>query len=140
MDNQKHYPVVPGMELPHQVKVEVHKAEIDHLQQLADTAVSDVKSLAAENSILAEMNTALQLRLANPWRHLDDGLPELCREASAASPRFIVLATENGELAFAAVRPCQDGIAFCIDGDDYSEPRSSNLGYVRWMDIPPVIL
>ena len=44
-----HYPVMPGMELPQNIKVEVHKGELEHLKRLADTAITDFARLEEES-------------------------------------------------------------------------------------------
>ena len=55
-----HYPVMPGMELPQNIKVEVHKGELEHLKRLADTAISDFSRLEEENAVLRKMLAAYQ--------------------------------------------------------------------------------
>lgn len=60
-----HYPVMPGMELPQNIKVEVHKGELEHLRQLADTAIADFERLEEENATLKDMVAALQRQCAN---------------------------------------------------------------------------
>ena len=51
-NNETHYPLFPGMELPQNIKVEVHKGELEHLKTLADTAITDFENIAAENAEL----------------------------------------------------------------------------------------
>jgi hypothetical protein len=62
---EPHYPLLPGMESRHNIKVEVHKGELEHLRQLADTAIADFERLEEENAALKDMVAALQRQCAN---------------------------------------------------------------------------
>ena len=76
MDNDEtHYPVMPGMELPQNIKVEVHKGELEHLRQ----TVSDFEHIVEENDVLKEMVAALQRQIAtgNPWIPVEDNPPKV---------------------------------------------------------------
>ena len=63
-NNETHYPLFPGMELPQNIKVEVHKSELEHLKKLADTAITDFENIAAENAELQNRISALQRQCA----------------------------------------------------------------------------
>ena len=63
-NNETHYPLFPGMELPQNIKVEVHKSELEHLKKLADTAITDFENIVEENSALKNRVFALQRQCA----------------------------------------------------------------------------
>ena len=75
--NDPHYPVMPGMELPHNIKVEVHKGELEHLKNLADTALSDFARMEEENAVLRKMLAAYQRESAtgSMWISMEEREP-----------------------------------------------------------------
>ena len=75
--NDPHYPVMPGMELPHNIKVEVHKGELEHLKNLADTALSDFARMEEENATLRKMIESYQRESAtgSMWISMDEREP-----------------------------------------------------------------
>ena len=75
--NDPHYPVMPGMELPHNIKVEVHKGELEHLKNLADTALSDFARMEEENAALRKMLASYQRESAtgSMWISMDEREP-----------------------------------------------------------------
>lgn len=78
MDNDEtHYPILPGMELPQNIKVEVHKGELEHLKRLADTAITDFTRLEEENAVLRKMLAAYQRESAtgSMWISMEDREP-----------------------------------------------------------------
>ena len=76
-NNDTHYPLFPGMELPQNIKVEVHKGELEHLKRLADTAISDFARLEEENALLRKMLAAFQRERAtgSMWISMDEREP-----------------------------------------------------------------
>ena len=74
---EPHYPVMPGMELPHNIKVEVHKGELEHLKNLADTALSDFARMEEENATLRKMIASYQHESAtgSMWISMDEHEP-----------------------------------------------------------------
>lgn len=76
-NNDTHYPLFPGMELPQNIKVEVHKGELEHLKRLADTAISDFARLEEENALLRKMLAAFQRERAtgSMWISMEEREP-----------------------------------------------------------------
>ena len=76
-NNETHYPLFPGMELPQNIKVEVHKGELEHLKRLADTAISDFARLEEENALLRKMLAAFQRERAtgSMWISMEEREP-----------------------------------------------------------------
>lgn len=76
-NNDTHYPLFPGMELPQNIKVEVHKGELEHLKRLADTAISDFARLEEENAVLRKMLAAFQRESAtgSMWISMEEREP-----------------------------------------------------------------
>ena len=76
-NNDTHYPLFPGMELPQNIKVEVHKGELEHLKRLADTAISDFARLEEENALLRKMLAAFQRERAtgSMWISMEEHEP-----------------------------------------------------------------
>jgi len=76
-NNETHYPLFPGMELRHNIKVEVHKSELEHLKKLADTAISDFEHIAEENAALKDTVAALQRQCAtgSMWIPMEEREP-----------------------------------------------------------------
>lgn len=72
-----HYPLFPGMELPHNIKVEVHKSELEQLKTLADTAIADFERIAEENAALKNTVAALQRQCAtgSMWISMEEREP-----------------------------------------------------------------
>lgn len=75
--NDTHYPLFPGMELPQNIKMEVHKGELEHLKRLADTAISDFARLEEENALLRKMLAAFQRERAtgSMWISMEEREP-----------------------------------------------------------------
>ena len=76
-NNETHYPLFPGMELPQNIKVEVHKSELEHLKKLADTAITDFENIVEENSALKNRVFALQRQCATGtmWIPMEERTP-----------------------------------------------------------------
>ena len=76
-ENDPHYPVMPGMELPQNIKVEVHKGELEHLKRLADTAINDFARMEEENAVLRKMLAAFQRESAtgSMWISMEEREP-----------------------------------------------------------------
>ena len=76
-NNDTHYPLFPGMELPQNIKVEVHKGELEHLKRLADTAISDFARMEEENALLRKMLAAFQRERAtgSMWISMEEHEP-----------------------------------------------------------------
>ena len=74
-NDDPHYPILPGMELPHNIKVEVHKGELDHLRQ----TVSDFEHIVEENDVLKDMVASLQRQIATgtTWIPVEDNPPKV---------------------------------------------------------------
>lgn len=76
-NEEQHYPILPGMELPHNIKVEVHKGELEHLKRLADTAINDFARMEEENAVLRKMLAEYQRESAtgSMWISMDEREP-----------------------------------------------------------------
>lgn len=76
-NEEQYYPILPGMELPHNIKVEVHKGELEHLKRLADTAINDFARMEEENAVLRKMLSAYQRESAtgSMWISMDEREP-----------------------------------------------------------------
>lgn len=88
-----HYPVMPGMELPQNIKVEVHKGELEHLKRLADTAITDFTRLEEENAVLRKMLAAYQRESAtgSMWISMEEREP-------TEEDGYVLLIWEDGML------------------------------------------
>ena len=76
-NEEQYYPILPGMELPHNIKVEVHKGELEHLKRLADTAINDFARMEEENAVSRKMLAAYQRESAtgSMWISMDEREP-----------------------------------------------------------------
>lgn len=74
-ESDPHYPLMPGMELPQNIKVEVHKSELEHLRQ----TISDFEHIVEENDVLKDMVASLKRQIATgtPWIPVEDNPPKV---------------------------------------------------------------
>lgn len=133
MDNDEtHYPVMPGMELPHNIKVEVHKGELEHLKRLADTAISDFTRLEEENAVLRKMLAAYQRESAtgSMWISMEEREPN-------EKDGELYLIWEDGmfDLGYYA----SDAQQIITRSDRRLDERTGDEGHSIewWMPVPP---
>lgn len=137
MDNEEtHYPVMPGMELPHNIKVEVHKGELEHLKRLADTAISDFTRLEEENAVLRKMLTAFQREHAtgSMWISMEE------REPTEKDGNLLLM-WEDGMLDWGEYNSDVNNIVThsdrCLDVQTGDEGHSIEWWMPRWVPLPP---
>lgn len=132
-ENEKtpHYPVMPGMELPQNIRVEVHKSELEHLKRLADTAINDFSRLEEENAVLRKMLAAYQRESAtgSMWISMEDREP-------TEKDGNVLLIWEDGMLDWGEYRSDVDNIVThsdrCLDAQTGDEGHSIEW----WMPLP----
>ena len=127
-----HYPVMPGMELPQNIKVEVHKGELEHLKRLADTAITDFARLEEENAVLRKMLAAYQRESAtgSMWISMEEREP-------TEEDGYVLLIWEDGMLDWGEYRSDVNNIVThsdrCLDVQTGDEGHSIEW----WMPLPP---
>lgn len=133
-ENEKapHYPVMPGMELPQNIRVEVHKSELEHLKRLADTAITDFSRLEEENAVLRKMLAAYQRESAtgSMWISVED------REPTEKDGELYLL-WEDGMLDFGYY--ASDVQQIVTRSDRCLDERTGDEGHSIewWMPAPP---
>ena len=131
-EKDPHYPILPGMELPHNIKVEVHKGELEHLKRLADTAITDFTRLEEENAVLRKMLAAYQRESAtgSMWISMEEREP-------TEKDRNVLLIWEDGMLDWGEYRSDVNNIVThsdrCLDVQTGDEGHSIEW----WMPLPP---
>ena len=127
-----HYPVMPGMELPQNIKVEVHKGELEHLKRLADTAITDFTRLEEENAVLRKMLAAYQRESAtgSMWISMEEREP-------TEEDGNVLLIWEDGMLDWGEYRSDVDNIV--THSDRCLDVRTGDEGHSIewWMPLPP---
>jgi hypothetical protein len=131
-NDDPHYPILPGMELPHNIKVEVHKGELEHLKRLADTAITDFARLEEENAVLRKMLAAYQRESAtgSMWISMEE------REPTEEDGK-VLLIWEDGMLDWGEYHKDVSNIVThsdrCLDVQTGDEGHSIEW----WMPLPP---
>lgn len=130
--NDPHYPVMPGMELPHNIKVEVHKSELEHLKRLADTAITDFSRLEEENAVLRKMLAAYQRESATGSMWISMGEREPTEQDG-----YVLLIWEDGMLDWGEYHSDVNGIV--THSDRSLDVRTGDEGHSIewWMPLPP---
>lgn len=127
-----HYPVMPGMELPQNIKVEVHKSELEHLKRLADTAITDFSRLEEENAVLRKMLAAYQRESAtgSMWISMEEREP-------TEKDGYVLLIWEDGMLDWGEYHADVNGIV--THSDRSLDVRTGDEGHSIewWMPLPP---
>ena len=129
---EPHYPVMPGMELPQNIKVEVHKGELEHLKRLADTAITDFTRLEEENAVLRKMLAAYQRESAtgSMWISMEDREP-------TENDGELYLLWEDGMLDWGYY--ASDVQKIVTHSDRCLDERTGDEGHSIewWMSVPP---
>lgn len=131
-ENDPHYPVMPGMELPQNIKVEVHKGELEHLKRLADTAINDFARMEEENAVLRKMLAAFQRESAtgSMWISMEEREP-------TEEDGYVLLIWEDGMLDWGEYHADVNNIVThsdrCLDVQTGDEGHSIEW----WMPLPP---
>lgn len=129
---EPHYPLFPGMELRHNIKVEVHKSELEHLKKLADTAISDFEHIAEENTALKDTVAALQRQCAtgSMWIPMEERGP-------TEKDGELYLLWEDGMLDLGHYVPEVQQIV--TRSDRHLDERTGDEGHSIewWMPAPP---
>lgn len=130
-NEEQHYPILPGMELPHNIKVEVHKGELEHLRQ----TISDFGHIVEENDRLKEKVASLQRQIAtgtpwNPWIPVEDNPPKV-------SDGLFYIMWEDGCLDTGLVAPSTGEIVPQTPRSLYELTGDEGHSIEWWMPAPP---